>query len=295
VPLTGRKLGVLAVVVIALLGGSALASGKVRPLTKAQMRACLGMSRPLDHVAKVAPANPSVLGAFRAFAATPAKPVKLTGMSALGNSGVATYDPAHAVDLANPSAGWRLVLLPVDMAAAQASPKYCERIPDWREAQRLSAGESGSGVCVLAVVSGGDLQGSLCESLRRLSSYLGALNLVEYGFDPRAVTLAPDGVSAVRYSFRHGKATTVEVHHNLWATPVFALPGYGPGIPERYKLRVFRRWFPRTYPSKIALLRPDRTPVVEWRRPTKLFDELAAVNRLQLDIWNLTPSSQRPN
>jgi hypothetical protein len=280
VPLIGRKLGVPAVLVIALLGGSALASGKVRPLTKTQMRGCLGMTRQVDHVAKVASANPSVLGAFRTFTATSTKPVKLTAMSALGNLGVATYDPAHAVDLANPSAGWRLVLLPVDMAAPQSSPKYCERIAGWRQAQRLSAGESGPGVCVVAVVSGGDLQGSLCESLRTLNSYLGALNLVEYGFDPRAVTLAPDGVSAVRYSFSNGKTTTVEVRHNLWATPIFALPGYGPGIPDRYKLRVFRTWFPRTYPTKITLLRPDRTPVVEWRRPTKLFDELAAVNRL---------------
>lgn len=164
VPLIGRKLGMPGVLVIALLGGSALASGKVRPLTKAQMRACLGMTRQVNHVAKAAPANPSVLGAFRAFAATSATPVTLSGMPALGNVGVATYDPAHAVDLADPSP-----------SSLRVQPRHDDH------------GQSPS-------QPGGD--------------------------------------------------------------PVFALPGYGPGIPDRYKLRVFRAWFPKPYPSKITLLRP---------------------------------------
>lgn len=285
----------LGLVVIALLGCSALAFGKTRPLTRAQMRGCLGMTRQVNHVAKVAPADPSVLRAFRAFSATSAKPVQLTGMSVLGNLGVASYDPARAVDLADPLAGWQLVLLPVDMATPERSPRYCQRIPGWREAERLPWDASGSGVCLVALIPRSDLQGALCESLRTLNSYLGALNFVEYGFDPRAVTLEPDGVSAVRYRFSDGKTTTVRVRHNLAATPVFALPGYGAPIPDRYRLRVFRRWFPRTYPVKITLLEQSGVLVGVRRRPRALFDELAAANRLALDSWNLTPPSQRPN
>lgn len=290
----GRRLGALGLVVIALLGCSALAFGKARPLTKAQKRGCLGMTRQVNHLAKVAPADPAVLRAFGAFSATANESVRLTGMSVLGNLGVARYDPAHAVDLADPLTGWQLVLLPVHMAAPERSPRYCDRIPGWREAHRLPSG-AGPGVCLLALIPRSDLQGALCESVRVLNSYLGALNFVEYGFDPRAVTLEPDGVSAVRYRFRNGKTTTVKVRHNLAVTPVFALPGYGAPIPDRFRLRVFRRWFPRTYPVKITLAGQSGAPIAARRRPGSLFNELAAANRLQLDIWNLTPPSQRPN
>jgi hypothetical protein len=292
----GKKLGVLGLVVVALAVGTALASGKASPLTTSQIRGCLGLGRRVSHFAKAAQADPSVISEFQAFTATSAKPLQLNGMSSLGGLGVATYDPAHIVDLANPAPGWRLALLPVDMAAPGSSPKYCARIPGWRVAQRLSAGESAPGVCVVAVVAGTtSLQGALCESLRMLNSYFGPLNLVEWGFDPRSVTLAPDGVRAVRYTFSSGKTTTVRVRNNLFATPLFALPGYGAAIPDRFKLRVFRKWFPRMYPIEVTLVGPAGSPVVGWHRPADLFRELAGVNRLQLDEWNLTPPSQRPN
>jgi hypothetical protein len=296
VPRVGKKLGVLGLVVVALIGGTALASGKAPPLTRSQIRGCLGMGTRVSHFAKVAPADPSVISEFQAFTATSAKPLQLNGMSALGGFGVATYDPAHIVDLANSAPGWRLALLPVGMAPPASSPRYCARIPGWRAAEQLSIGKSGPGVCVVAVVAGTTSpQGALCESLPMLNSYFGPLNLVEWGDDLRAVTFAPDGVRAVRYTFSNGKTTTVRVRNNLFATPLFALPGYGPGIPDRFRLRVFRKWFPRMYPIEVTLVGPAGSTVREWHRPADLFRELAGFNRLQLDDWNLTPPSQRPN
>jgi hypothetical protein len=82
-----------------------------------------------------------------------------------------------------------------------------------------------------------------------LNSYFGPLNLVEWGFDPRSVTLAPDGVRAVRYTFSNGKTPTVRVRNNLFATLLFALPGYGAGIPDRFKLRGLQKVVPADVPD----------------------------------------------
>jgi hypothetical protein len=295
---TGNRLAAIALIAVSLACATAIAAfGHARPLTKEQLRSCLGEGKPHSAPVTGARANPSVLSAFHAFSETSTKHLRIQGIAGLGYEDVATYDPTEIVHFASPAAQWRLALMPVTMAPPSL-PKYCTRIRGWRAAQTPASLDSGPGVCLLAAVTDGDgldLQGASCEPLTGLNSYFGPLDLAEWGFDPRAVTLLPDGVSAVRYTFSSGKKITVSVRGNLLATPLFALPGYNAGIPEAYKPKVFRKWFPRQFPVEITLLGPAGSLFAQYRRPAGLFDQLEAANRLALMAWNLIPPSQRPN